>query len=77
MLTMQSNDVKTHFAGVLREVEQGHEVYVTKHKKVVAKIVPYREDQRDPRQAVAAVRALRSLNLTHAEIAEYRRSGQR
>ncbi len=77
MLTMQSNEVKTHFSGVLREIEQGQEVLVTRHRKVIAKIIPYREDLHDPHEAVAAVRALRTLPLSRAEADAYRRNGQR
>ena len=76
MLTMQSNEAKTHFAGVLREVEEGQEILITKHKKVIAKITPYSEESTDPKAAVEAVKALKKLNLTQKEIGEYRTTGR-
>ena len=76
MLTMQSNEAKTHFAGVLREVEEGQEILMTKHKKVIAKIIPYSEESTDPKAAVEAVKALKKLNLTQKEIGEYRTTGR-
>ncbi|HIJ22508.1 MAG: type II toxin-antitoxin system prevent-host-death family antitoxin [Gammaproteobacteria bacterium] len=76
MLTMQSNEAKTHFAGVLREVEEGQEILITKHKKVIAKIIPYSEESTDPKAAVEAVKALKKLNLTQKEIGEYRTTGR-
>jgi prevent-host-death family protein len=73
---MQSNEAKTHFAGVLREVEEGQEILITKHKKVIAKIIPYSEESTDPKAAVEAVKALKKLNLTQKEIGEYRTTGR-
>ncbi len=77
MLTIQSNEAKTHFAGLLREVEEGQEVLITRHKKVVAKIIPYSEVRPDSRAAVAAVKALARLNLTLDDVNSYRKSGRR
>lgn len=77
MLTIQSNEAKTHFAGLLREVEEGQEVLITKHKKVVAKIIPYSEVHPDSKAAVEAVKALPQLNLTLDDLDDYRTSGRR
>ncbi|MBT6914993.1 MAG: type II toxin-antitoxin system prevent-host-death family antitoxin, partial [Candidatus Marinimicrobia bacterium] len=38
MLSIQSNEIKTHFSGVLKQVEQGQEFLITKHKKTIAKL---------------------------------------
>ncbi len=77
MLTIQSNEAKTHFAGLLREVEEGQEVLITRHKKVVAKIIPYSDDHSGSEAAVEAVKALSLLNLALDDVSEYRNSGRR
>ncbi len=77
MLTIQSNEAKTHFAGVLREVEAGQEILITKHKKVIAKIIPYQEETTDARAAVEAVKALKKVGLSQDEIDRYRTEGRR
>ncbi len=80
MLNIQSNEVKTHFSGVLRQVEQGQEFLITKHKKVVAKLTPYSTDlgnKTQSQKAVKAMKALNNLNLSQSDINDYRHSGQR
>ena len=80
MLKIQSNEVKTHFAGVLKQVEQGQVFLITKHKKVVAKLVPHSPESMgamDARQAVAAMRQLKKINITQDDVHEYRKTGRR
>ena len=40
MIAIQSNEVKTRFAEVLRKVESGQEVGITRHGKLIAKLLP-------------------------------------
>lgn len=80
MLNIQSNQVKTNFSGVLRQVEQGQEFLITKHKKNIAKLVPYTTDvsnKTQAKQAVEAMKKLKILKLSTAEISDYRHIGRR
>ena len=77
MLTIQSNEAKTHFSGVLREVEAGQEVLITRHKKVIAKIIPYQENETDAKAAVEAVKALKNAGINQKETDGYRAMGRR
>lgn len=78
MLSIQSNQLKTHFSEVLRKVEIGEEFLITKHKKVVAKLTPFAENnQGDAKKAVMEIRQLRCLNLTQDELSQYRQFGRR
>lgn len=79
MLNIQSNKVKTHFASVLRQVEQGQEFLITRHQKVVAKLIPYVSDtttKSEAKKAVEAMKQLKCLNLSLNEIDDYRRTGR-
>ncbi|WP_348676425.1 type II toxin-antitoxin system prevent-host-death family antitoxin [uncultured Candidatus Thioglobus sp.] len=80
MLSIQSNEIKTHFSGVLKQVEQGQEFLITKHKKTIAKLMPYTTDvsnQAQAKQAVEAMKKLKTLKLSSAEISDYRHIGRR
>ena len=80
MLSIQSNEIKTHFSGVLKQVEQGQEFLIPKHKKTIAKLVPYTTDvsnQAQAKQAVEAMKKLKTLKLSSAEISDYRHIGRR
>ena len=80
MINIQSNEMKTHLSGVLRQVEQGQEFLITKHKKIVARLVPYLPDSigaMEPEQAVAAMKQLKKVNITRDEVHQYRQSGHR
>jgi prevent-host-death family protein len=80
MLSIQSNKVKTHFSGVLRQVEQGQEFLITRHKKVVAKLMPYSSDittNAESKKAVEAMKQINCLNLSLSEINDYRSTGRR
>ncbi len=79
MLNIQSNEVKTNLSSVLRQVESGQEFLITKHKKVIAKLIPYVEsgEQSNAQQAVLAMKKIKSLQLTQQEVSDYRHTGQR
>lgn len=51
MLNMKKasvREIQHHFSDVLRHVEDGEEVYITKRNKIVAKIIPQNEIQNGP-----------------------------
>lgn len=79
MLNIQSNEVKTHFSSILRQVEGGQDFLITKHKKVIAKLVPFSSENQkiSAKQAVAEMKTVKSLNLKLDEINEYKTTGQR
>ncbi len=74
---VQSHEVKTHFSRVLRRVEAGQEFLITRHNKVIARLVPCDDQAGDAAAAVAAVKDIRALDLSLDEIEDYRRFGQR
>lgn len=76
MMTIQSNEFKTHFSGILRQVESGQEVIISRHKKIVAKLTPYNKKS-NSKEAVDAMKKIRYLDLSQDEVSEYRKSGQR
>lgn len=53
MKTMAVVDVKSHLSAVLAEVESGSEIAITRHGKIVARLMPEK-----PRMAADAFRSL-------------------
>ncbi|MBE9549640.1 MAG: type II toxin-antitoxin system prevent-host-death family antitoxin [Proteobacteria bacterium] len=45
MLTMQSNEIKARLAEVLRKVEAGQEVEITRHGKTIARLAPMQKQE--------------------------------
>lgn len=43
MITLKSQEVKTHFSEILRKVESGQEFAITRHNKVIAKLISWHE----------------------------------
>lgn len=59
--TMGAFDAKTHFSDVLKRVEGGEHIEITRHGKPIAKIVPIHDAERDTAlRAVESLRAMRS-----------------
>ncbi|TXH72152.1 MAG: type II toxin-antitoxin system prevent-host-death family antitoxin [Thiothrix sp.] len=81
MIAIQSNEVKTRFAEVLRKVESGQEVGITRHGKLIAKLLPCGIDARDPSSkqlAIQKLKAFRKHKLAAGEtIADWRDEGRR
>ena len=51
MLNMKKasvRDIQHHFSNVLKYIEEGEEVYITKRNRIVAKIVPQNDMQNGP-----------------------------
>lgn len=82
MITMQSNEVKAGLAEVLRKVEAGQEVAITRHGTVVAYMMPVNRRRSRAAEAVAKIRRLRALVLQAGEevgelAAEWKAEGRR
>ena len=85
MASISSLAAKTHFGQLLSRVERGEEVVITKHDRLVARVVPIGGRRADSvRRAVeglrslqAGIKARRAPKLTLAEVQSARREGQR
>lgn len=54
MKTIGTYDAKTHLSRLLKEVEAGEIVIVTRRDKPIARIIPYREEEQGDIKAVIA-----------------------
>ena len=60
MVTVGAFDAKTHLSSLLKKVEQGEEVLITRRGKPVARLVPAEEaDRRDVADAIRELRSVR------------------
>ena len=60
MKTIGAFEAKTHLSRLLREVEQGEVVVITRKNKPIARLSPFSDtSSMDPKAAVLALRALR------------------
>jgi prevent-host-death family protein len=70
MFSMQANEVKAQLSEVLRKVEQGEEIMITRHGKVVARLMPWNERKQvitDRLQAVEAIQTFQRIKLPKGE----------
>ena len=81
MLSMQSNEIKARFSEVLRKVEAGQEIVISRHGKPIARLSPWQQntkEQSERIQAVEKMKHFRKHKLGKGEsIAEMREAGQR
>jgi len=63
METVQVAYAKAHFSALLGRVEQGEELAIARHGKVIAKLVPEKPDTRTAAQALERVWAMGGLDL--------------
>lgn len=80
MIHMQSNEVKAHLSDVLRKVEAGQKIAITRHGKVVAYLspVPSPEGEAQRKAVIDQLLAFRRIKLADGEsIAELRDEGRR
>lgn len=72
MNMIQSTEAKARFAELLRIVEQGETVVITRHGRVVAQIIPAHETEEEDYRQVAArfCRRLEELEPVHMSIEE-------
>lgn len=61
MRDIQASDAKAHLPQILDEVERGETVRITRHGRVIARIVPEagRRSQAEIDEAIAGIKALR------------------
>lgn len=70
MFAMQANEVKAQLSEVLRKVEGGEEILITRHGKIVARLAPWNERKQriiNRLQAVEAVQKFRRIKLPKGE----------
>ena len=61
MHTMQATEAKARLAELLRKVERGETVVITRHGEAIAHVIPAREGERvDRKQGVARFRRRRA-----------------
>ena len=82
MRKIQATEAKAHLAELLRTVEYGETVTITRHGKAIAHLVPAgREEQNSHREAVARFRAWRRrrrrIEMSTEEILAARQEGHR
>ena len=80
MLTMQSNEIKARLAEVLRKVEAGQEVEITRHGKTIARLAPIQKQAslQDYTSAVVKMQSFNKVVLGKGEnIAELQKKGRR
>lgn len=80
MFIMQSNEVKTKLADVLRKVEGGQEIAITRHGKIIARLSPWvaTNSVQGRMDAVERMRCFCRKRLAGAgSIAEMRAEGRR
>lgn len=78
-------EAQIQLSGLIREVEGGHEVVLTRDGRPVAKLVRYapevsEEDVARRRQAIAEIREMarkRGLRISHEEIKSWIEEGRR
>jgi prevent-host-death family protein len=80
MATFSAYEAKTHLPRLLRQVEQGETVIITRHGKPVAKLCPIGEPAEDDRaralQRIETIRR-RAATLSADEIVETIHAGRR
>jgi prevent-host-death family protein len=80
MREIRASDAKTRLPELLRDVERGETLIITRHGKPVARLVPDPERrQAEIRAAIAAIRELRKGNgtITAEELISARDEGRR
>ena len=82
MQTIQTTEAKARFAEILRKVEDGETVAITRHGKTVAHLVPARDQEQAERDAAVdrfleLRRSWAPTGMTEEEILAARHEGHR
>ena len=82
MREIQATQAKTHLAELLREVEHGETIAITRHGRTVAHLVPaHAQDRASRKEAVEQFRQRRAgwrrVNVSIEEILAWRHEGHR
>jgi prevent-host-death family protein len=71
-------EAKTKLAKLIKQVQQGERVTITNRGEPVAELVPSASRAaRQTKEAIAAIKAMRSGSIDPAQIAEMRARGRR
>jgi prevent-host-death family protein len=57
--TVGAYEAKTHLPALLKEVERGREIVITRREKPIARLVPMQPSSSDNREVFAKIRAFR------------------
>ncbi|MGE3921190.1 MAG: type II toxin-antitoxin system Phd/YefM family antitoxin [Gammaproteobacteria bacterium] len=63
MNTVGAFEAKTHFSSLLKEVENGEQVLITKHGQPIAKLIPVQSTSR--KSVKNAITKLKAFNQKH------------
>jgi prevent-host-death family protein len=77
MKTVGSYEAKTHLARLLDEAQNGEVIAITRHGKVVARIMPPEDVGPDPVEAIARLRSARTGLRLDADVRELIEHGRR
>ena len=63
MITVGALEAKAHLSALLEHVAQGESIWITRHRKAIARIVPGDPEQATPdlKEVIHAIREFRSL----------------
>ena len=70
MFAMPANEVKTQLSEVLRKVESGEEILISRHGKIIARLSPWNNRKQtiaNRLQAIEAVRGFKRIKLDKGE----------
>lgn len=75
---IKSYEAKTKFPELLRRIEQGEELTITKHGKAIADIVPSRNNEKTRAiQAIKNILSLKKNNVSDAKLKTLKESGRK
>lgn len=78
MQTVGAFEAKTHFSALLDKVEKGEQIVITKHGRVVAKLVPATAaNQLRIQQAISALKDLSRKHSLKSDWKKLRDAGRR
>lgn len=79
MTTVTAYEAKTHLPRLIRAVERGETVIITRHGKPVAKLAPLEGEQADTASLMKEMEALRRRlpRVSVEELLAWRREGQK
>jgi prevent-host-death family protein len=80
MREIQASEAKTHLPRLLRDVERGETIVITRHGRAIARLVPETDKRRaDALRAIAELRAFRKKmpRLTREDILRGRHAGHK
>ena len=79
MSTVNIHEAKTHFSQLLEQVEKGQEITITKRGKAVAKLIPYRNSEKNLslKEIICGFRKIRKRQKSYVNIRELIEEGRK